>query len=88
MVEIKERPVCRNAILRMGLAPLLVEGVWDGRHAVHADGRRSSMSDSMRRRCAKWLRKVSGGQLRSTVEGSNPSATTGKDSLSFLLLFA
>jgi hypothetical protein len=55
MIEIRERPVCRKAILRMRLAPSLVDGVWDGKHAVHADGRRSLMSDGMRREMRRMI---------------------------------
>jgi hypothetical protein len=55
MPEIKERPLCRKAILKLGIAPFLTNGIWDGRHAVDKEGQRGSPSDGMRKQMRKMV---------------------------------
>ena len=70
MREIKERPLCRKAILDMELSPLLVNGVWNGKRAVGKDGRQSSLSDGMKRQMRKMVQEGAWGPIR-TGRGHN-----------------
>lgn len=52
---VKERPRCRAVILRGGLQPRLVDGVWDGRWAKNADHERIWLSEGMRKQMRRMI---------------------------------
>jgi hypothetical protein len=55
MIEPKERPGCRKAILKLGLRPLTVEGEWDGSRSVDETGERGSLSDGLRKQMRRMI---------------------------------
>jgi hypothetical protein len=65
----KERPRCRKVIIEAGLRPLVVNGKWDGRSSLYANGREAYISDGLRKQMKRMI-----------VEGYWSETTTPADS--------
>lgn len=53
-MEIKERPICRQTIVKNKLRPNVVDGIWD-RNSCLDNGKFSHMSDGMRIQMHKMI---------------------------------
>jgi hypothetical protein len=56
--QLRERPLCRKAIVKLGVAPLLSRpGKWDGILAINDRGERSFLSSGMQAQMRKMLKE-------------------------------
>ncbi len=60
----KEHPNCRKVILRDGILPYIVGGVWDNFTVVGREGRYVGLSDNMRLQIRKMVREGVWGDVR------------------------